>query len=117
MDEFTGEEVMQLLELADAVVLWTTQDTLKNKSAGYANLVTARQQYFKTRLDMLAAHGHQITIAQTGGCTCGWGGGDHKINPGCMYHYAAQLQPGNHRIPWNCPTYYDGCNCEENAQG
>ena len=28
------------------------------------------------------------------------------------YKMAAALQPWNHRIPWNCPNFWDGCNCE-----
>jgi len=111
--DLTGEEVMRLLELADKVVIWTGQDTLKTGSAGYAALVAARYEYYKARIDLLAAHGHQLNALQTGGCTCGCRDKDHKISPSCMYHYAAQLQPENHNIPWNCPTYYDGCNCED----
>lgn len=110
------EEVMRLLELADRVVTWTTQDTLKKSAAGYAALVAARQEYYKARIDMLASHGHQLTSLQTGGCTCDWRDPEHKISPSCLYHYAARLQPENHRIPWNCPTYYDGCNCENTTR-
>lgn len=35
-----------------------------------------------------------------------------RIDPACEYHQAAAAEPWNHRIPWNCPTYWDGCNCE-----
>ena len=35
-----------------------------------------------------------------------------RINPACEYHQAAAAEPFNHRIPWNCPTYWDGCNCK-----
>lgn len=35
-----------------------------------------------------------------------------RINPDCPYHKAATARPWDHRIPWNCPTYWDGCNCE-----
>lgn len=31
--------------------------------------------------------------------------------PGCAYHAAAARNPRDHRIPWNCRTYWDGCNC------
>jgi hypothetical protein len=45
---------------------------------------------------------------------CG-GGFDWRIDPDCPYHLAAAADPGNHRIPWNCPTYWDGCNCPEGS--
>lgn len=65
----------------------------------------------KARIDACAAV-RQLTPDDIGGCTCGWHkAGDHNISPECLYHYAAALQPGNHQIPWNCPTYFDGCNC------
>lgn len=54
-----------------------------------------------------------LTIADTGGCTCmRWNGTEHVYEGECRYHAAAKQQPWNHRIPWNCPTYWDGCNCE-----
>lgn len=34
------------------------------------------------------------------------------ILPECEYHRAAAEEPENHSIPWNCPTYWNGCNCE-----
>lgn len=36
---------------------------------------------------------------------------DWKIREDCQYHASAAAQPSNHGIPWNCPTYWDGCNC------
>lgn len=51
-----------------------------------------------------------LTSAEIGGCIC-YAGGSEGIKPGCGYHAAAKRQPWNHRIPWNCPTYWDGCNC------
>lgn len=61
-----------------------------------------------------------------GGCICVIAGGQPygydfdsetkeviwRINPNCEYHQQASEQPWNHRIPWNCPTYWDGCNCD-----
>jgi hypothetical protein len=54
------------------------------------------------------------------GCTC------QKFNPDtqkheydlgvdskCDYHRYAALHPEDHRSPWNCPTYWDGCNCPD----
>ena len=35
------------------------------------------------------------------------------IDPECPYHKAAAASPQDHSIPWNCPTYHDGCNCKE----
>lgn len=107
--ELTREELDHLLRLAGVVITWTTQDTLKPGSAGYPHLIRARQEFLKARLEMKHAHGQLLTSADAGGCTCG----GHEIRESCMYHYAARLQPDNHRIPWNCPTFYDGCNCEK----
>lgn len=39
--------------------------------------------------------------------------GEWRIRPECTYHAAAAANPRNHSIPWNCPTYYDGCNCDK----
>jgi hypothetical protein len=107
----TAGELEKLLGLAHQVVTWTTQDTLKSVSAGRGHLIEARQAYYKARIELWAAHGIPLGAGQTGGCTCGFGR-DHVVRDDCMYHLAARLQPWNHRIPWNCPTYYDGCNCE-----
>lgn len=38
------------------------------------------------------------------------------IDPDCPYHRLAAARPWDHRIPWNCPTYWDGCNCTTEAQ-
>jgi hypothetical protein len=56
-----------------------------------------------------------LTVRDTGGCRCNGEGYDFHVgrfNPDCTYHNAAFAQPWNHQIPWNCPTYRDGCNCE-----
>lgn len=57
------------------------------------------------------------------GCTCsrapGFGCGalgadgayEWAVHPACAYHAQAAEQPLNHRVPWNCPSYWDGCNC------
>ena len=47
------------------------------------------------------------------GCICTHGLGEWNFNPDCGYHNAAKEQPWNHSIPWNCPTYWDCCNCLE----
>jgi hypothetical protein len=116
MDGFSSEELRELLSIADVVVSWTTQDTLKQSSAGMQHLVDARQKYYKRLIEIADLHGEPVTVSMTGGCTCRWTKAVHRavdISPDCMYHYAARLQPWNHRIPWNCPTYHDGCNCEK----
>lgn len=41
---------------------------------------------------------------------------DWKIDPACLYHRAAAERPQDHSIPWNCPTYYDGCNCKDSIE-
>jgi hypothetical protein len=56
------------------------------------------------------------TIHDTGGCICLVDPGDGtlcipEILPDCQYHRMAAEQPWNHHIPWNCPTFWDGCNC------
>lgn len=68
-----------------------------------------------------------LTVRDVGGCKCDWtattaserlgisGEWDtHKWirNPDCAYHNTAEAQPWNHCIPWNCPAYWDGCNCD-----
>ena len=40
------------------------------------------------------------------------GSWDWKIDENCNYHATAARYPDNHGIPWNCHTYYDGCNCK-----
>lgn len=106
-------QVEHLLTLAHVVVTWTGQDTIKPEAAATPHLREARHKYLKARIDAYAAV-RPLTVADIGGCTCGFceRGADPDYE-NCLYHYAAQLQPDNHRIPWNCPTYYDGCNCEE----
>lgn len=53
---------------------------------------------------------------EVGGCTCQRFDSETKKHTyghaPCRYHEAATRQPWNHRIAWNCPTYWDGCNCE-----
>lgn len=54
---------------------------------------------------------------RSGGCICpiprqkADGSFDWKIRDDCRYHVFALKFAGDHRIPWNCPTYWDGCNC------
>lgn len=55
-----------------------------------------------------------LSVRDVGGCICAW---DHDVgswdrNPKCGYHVTAESQPWNHQFPWNCPTYWDGCNCQ-----
>jgi hypothetical protein len=40
-------------------------------------------------------------------------GGNLVVLPECGYHQVAADHPDDHSIPWNCPTYWDGCNCAE----
>jgi len=42
--------------------------------------------------------------------------GKWEFNPECQYHATAAKYRANHAIPWNCPTYYDGCNCVETVK-
>lgn len=112
MSELTAEQLEELLAKAHAVVTWTTQDTIRKDAAGTPHLRLARREYLKARIDAYATV-RPLTIRDCGGCSC-LSGKNHKPDfVNCLYHYAAALQPDNHRIPWNCPSYYDGCNCEE----
>lgn len=53
-----------------------------------------------------------------GGCICprpepaGVDGYVWEIDPACTYHAYALTHPWDHRSPWNCPTFHDGCNCD-----
>jgi hypothetical protein len=107
VSDLTAEQLEGLLNQAHEVVVWTTQDTIRRDAAGVQHLYRARRDYLKARIDAYAAV-RPLTIREFGGCTCDPHTPD-LVN--CLYHYAAALQPDNHRIPWNCPTYYDGCNC------
>ena len=65
-------------------------------------LYKARFEYYKARVEYYAPL-RPLTVLDTGGCTCK---NCHNPEPNrCVYHYAAHLQPDNHKIPWNCPTY------------
>lgn len=108
LDEAT---LSDLLAKAHEVVTWTTQDTLRRDAAGLKHLIRARQDYLRALVSALASI-RPLTPADALGCVCGGDSGEPDTE-NCMYHYAASLQPDNHRIPWNCPTFYDGCNCEE----
>lgn len=43
------------------------------------------------------------------------GGFDWDIDPDCGYHRTAAEHPDDHSIPWNCPTFFDGCNCDHSC--
>lgn len=43
--------------------------------------------------------------------TDAWSRGEELADPDCKYHQQAAAAPMDHSIPWNCPTYWDGCNC------
>jgi hypothetical protein len=91
--------------------MWTGQDTLRKDAAGLKHLLAARHAYLKARVDHFAAT-RPLTSRDSDGCTCGAVRREAPDPKSCLYHYAAALQPWNHRIPWNCPSYYDGCNCD-----
>ena len=95
MSELDRDTLEDLLALAHQVVIGTTQDTLRADAGYYPALIKARKAYLKARVDAIASIRPLTPIDILGD----------------MYHYGASLQPWNHRIPWNCLTYYDGCNC------
>ena len=107
-EELSAETTRQLLDLAHQVVIWTGQATLNSSAAGYPSLVAARRKYYRALIEETAKV-RPLGVQDLSGCICR----DEGISPDCLYHYAASLQPDNHRIPWNCPTYYDGCTCQE----
>jgi len=88
------ETLEKLLHLAHNVILGTTQDVLRTDAAYYPHLERMRNTYARAYIEALAP----VVPLQV-----------HDIIT--YYHYAAHLQPWNHAIPWNCPAYYDGCNC------
>lgn len=96
-EELDRETLEKLLAQAHLVITWTTQDTLRKDAAGIRHLLKAREDYYKARVDALAKVRPLNSL---------------DLGPGSNYQYGAGLQPWNHRIPWNCPSYYDGCNCE-----
>lgn len=113
-------ELLELLDLADSAATWANQmqEHFRDKPGGqhfapeYTAYRLARVRYFATR--------RPLNSYDYGGCTgCshhlradGTGCYDWTINDDCSYHLAAALQPWNHRIPWACGDYWDGCNCE-----
>lgn len=110
MGEVSYAELEELLRLADATVAWSCQVQVRLDSPVTAHLYAARNAYYKARCDTFA-RARPLTPEDCGGCICHWRSGALAVRPDCAYHYAAQLQPWNHRIPWNCPAYHDGCNC------
>jgi hypothetical protein len=115
----SGEAVdhEHLLDLAHQAVQWADQCAGEiKKAAGAKWYFKHRHAYMKARLEAFAAVG-QLSMRDVPGCACDLIAaaktGEFVLNPDCLYHLAARLQPDNHRIPWNCPTYWDGCNCDE----
>lgn len=94
-DGLDHDTLVLLLELAHRVIIGTTQDTLKKDSAYMPHLLKARDAYLKARADALAPVQAMSPLDVLD-----------------LYKYGAGLQPWNHQFPWNCPSYYDGCNCE-----
>ena len=95
-DGLDRDTLAHLLELAHQVIIGTTQDVLKKESAYMPHLLKARDAYLKARADALAPIQAMDPLDVLG-----------------LYKYGAELQPWNHRFPWNCPHYWDGCNCED----
>ncbi len=56
--------------------------------------------------------GHRVR--DVSGCICGGrkdAEGEWIILNECEYHSLAAENPTDHSMPWNCPTFYDTCNC------
>lgn len=94
-DNLDNDTLAELLSLAHQVITGTAQGTLRSDAAYYPHLIEARDKYMKARIDALAPV-QPLTSSDIV----------------TMYSYGAEMQPWNHQIPMNCPTYWDGCNCE-----
>lgn len=112
------EELEYLLNLAGSAADWGHQMSSHFRDAPggqyfwpkFSAYHVARTKYFATRRPL-----NHYDYSGCAGCM-GPVGDDGKhvwnIRDDCSYHLAAKLQPWNHRIPWACGNYYDGCNCE-----
>lgn len=91
------DELLALLELAHRTVKQADQchEGIK-RSAGGKFYPALRDAYFKARIVYFVSR-RPLNVSDLG---------PH-------YREGAELQPWNHRIPWNCPTYWDGCNCDD----
>lgn len=89
-------DLNELLGLAHDAISWARQcwEGIA-KTAGGKHWPAKEAAYYKARIAYLAPR-QALSIRDLGP----------------FYREGAELQPWNHRIPWNCPTYYDGCNCE-----
>lgn len=113
------KELERLLNLAHTTVSWADQCYANGikLAAGGKHYPPKRDAYMRARVEYYAKR-RPLSVIDTGGCSCQCLGKNPDgvyvwdNDPNCMYHRAAELQPWNHRIAWNCPTYYDGCNCE-----
>lgn len=86
----------ELLELAHQAVIWANQCRQGIEGcAGSQWFFKALDEYAKARVEYFAEQ-RPLTLRDTFPST---------------YRLAAEMQPWNHRIAWNCPTYWDGCNC------
>jgi hypothetical protein len=93
------------------------EDADKYEKALYKVIDDWHDKYIDVLIYFGAISEKPLTIQEVGGCTCQCFDPETKLctygNAECNYHASAERQPWNHRIPWNCKTYYDGCNCED----
>lgn len=113
------DELLELLDLAGITADWGEQmlSHFKDAPGGqhfgpkFSAYHLARVRYFATRRPL-----NHNDYAGCAGCKhtkrADGVGYDWEIRDDCSYHLAAALQPWNHRIPWACGNYWDGCNCE-----
>jgi hypothetical protein len=110
---------LKLIDLAGEAASWGDQMRGHFKDApGGQHFWPKFSAYLIARIDYFAPR-RVLGSRDFGGCVCSHvkddahpKGGRWTIRDDCPYHHAAAAQPWNHRIPWNCGNYYDGCNCE-----
>lgn len=87
-----------------------------DEERAYAVASVWRQRWLETLVRFGGIPEMPLSVGEVGGCTCQRFDSESRThtyrNAPCSYHEAAERQPWNHHIPWNCPTYFDGCNCD-----
>jgi 2-methylaconitate cis-trans-isomerase PrpF len=111
-DAKTVASLEELVGLANAAIAYARQSQeLITATAGGSHWPEKYYAFKKAYIQYVVDSGKQLSVTDVGGCTCK--DLHEKFDDDCLYHWGASLQPDNHRIPANCPTYWDGCNCND----